>query len=209
MAQCKWCNKDSAGLSNNGLCKGCDFKIVRNIQGRVKQMKKASDNMNNPPPPGCIIKGKPDMVAHEAFLFTYRLRQLNAIIDHAKALAFYAAKGIPTITPPPAELIEKYFLKREEEILTKGIPVFENKIRKFEKDIPNHGSLWELLRLLDEMRGYTAQVNDSSKLQSLMIDAAHKFSTIFKEYFSRGPEKESKEPGKVLVECIDEDGEVS
>ena len=101
MPKCKWCGEKGffLSLSNNGLCKSCDFMIVTDFKARERVMVESTRLINSSKNPQT------------------RLTRINVMREHLTALLKYEEKDITTTVPSPSELLKK--LDEMEETISK------------------------------------------------------------------------------------------
>ena len=101
MAKCRYCDKKGLFLTvdNNGLCKNCAYPIISDITQRSRIME---DSMR---------------LANEGKTFATKLSRCDLVIEHAELLQKYEKKNIPTLSPLPSELVDKFRAFRTEIVL--------------------------------------------------------------------------------------------
>lgn len=90
MSQCKWCNKKGLflHLSGHGLCDNCNPLVVNKIIDNVNVFRECIEELS-----GILIP-------------QVGLKLLEKLKHSLSALEQYEQKGIPTISPPPSEVIQ-------------------------------------------------------------------------------------------------------
>ncbi len=90
MAQCKYCGRSGWLLSvdSAGLCAQCRPAYQLTLSERSR-----------------VIDESREIIVTSTKIDT-RLSRCDVVIDHAKALLDYQRRGVPTVDPPPSELIQ-------------------------------------------------------------------------------------------------------
>ena len=98
MAKCRYCDRGAWNLRVNadGLCPQCAPAVTASIQSIAR-----------------VISESLDLVERSKKLDT-RLSRCDVVIDKAKALMAYQAVGIPTISPPPNQLVAQMEERKRE-----------------------------------------------------------------------------------------------
>ena len=113
MAKCKFCLKGGffQSVDNNGLCDKCAYPVISDIQQRAR----ISED--------CI------KLTEEGKTFGTRTSRHQLLIEHLDHLLVYELKGIPTISPRPSELLNK-FGKYRGQIVSEEINAIADKAKK-------------------------------------------------------------------------------
>lgn len=101
MGQCRYCGRSGwlLAVDSAGLCSSCRPAYELTLSGRAR-----------------VIQESQKLVEASAKLET-RLSRCDVIIEHAHGLFDYEAHGIPTITPPPSQLIQATIVLKDQLML--------------------------------------------------------------------------------------------
>lgn len=161
MGQCRYC--DHKGIfvftDSNGLCKKCRPVVTMDVQQRSRIIE---DSMQ---------------LAREGKTFKTRLSCCELVLEHSKALENYESKGIPTINPPPSQIVREYSAYRDDLIIEEANKVAEKAIGKAEVATTHRGRESALASGLLKVREINCFLNDVSKgkgLESKLQELIHK-----------------------------------
>lgn len=151
MAQCKMCGQKGFFLvvSANGLCNSCEPIVVMDVEQR-----------------GRIINDCVELVAESKNMKT-RLSRCDLLVEHAQALLEYEQKGIPTISPPPSELLTEYTPMRNQIVLEGVTAEVEKALAKAEIAATSRTSINEANKALLKIRDGKQELHDQTKLDQL------------------------------------------
>jgi hypothetical protein len=151
MAQCKMCGQKGFFLpvSANGLCNSCEPIVVMDVQQR-----------------GRIINDCVELVAESKNMKT-RLSRCDLLVEHAHALLEYEQKGIPTISPPPSELLTEYTPMCNQIVLEGVTAEVEKALAKAEIAATSRTSINEANKALLKIRDGKQELHDQTKLDQL------------------------------------------
>lgn len=151
MAQCKMCGQKGFFLvvSANGLCNSCEPIVVMDVEQR-----------------GRIINDCVELVTESKNMKT-RLSRCDLLVEHAQALLEYEQKGIPTISPPPSELLTEYTPMRNQIVLEGVTAEVEKALAKAEIAATSRTSINEANKALLKIRDGKQELHDQTKLDQL------------------------------------------
>lgn len=160
MATCRWCGRSGIFLSvsSNGMCGSCEPAVVDSVLTSTR-----------------VIEESLGLVKNSKKLET-RLSRCDTVIQHAQHLRQYEDRGIPTIDPPPSQLVIDMPKEKDEIVVT----TLNNELSELLVTLDPQPSTTvrtnRLLKLLARVRSFLPQMKSRSDLEQLeqrVLDRIH------------------------------------
>jgi hypothetical protein len=161
MGECRLCGNKGIflNISQNGLCRTCDAKVVFIVQQKSKIV---SD---------CI------RLVNESKNLDTRMSRLALMIKHLDAIEEYEKKGIPTITPLASELKMKYLAMHDvliEETIRKQFNEIPTRVESGQSLTTINNAIVKILLTINSQKQYLLDNAYLNKLESDVLSYQNK-----------------------------------
>jgi hypothetical protein len=161
VATCLNCGRSGLFLSVNAnrVCNICNIILITEIRQRARLIQESSE------------------IVDKSKKLETRLSRCEFIVECAKALLPYEQKGIPTISPAPSELIDKFTMNQSQIIIDTLRQETEDAIERVKLTTSTKTKLSTLTKTLLRVRDYkdkSANLNPLSQLERQLLDFMHR-----------------------------------